>query len=129
MYHLNQQRLSMEVRKPHVNKLQQRLMRHVEAPILTAEQRSLLVEALAKLGQPKSYSNKGSTSPLAINLEPIDSNLPEIDFTTATVESLSTYRHQHLVLHATRMGIGVHVTDSKALVIQKIREFVSQETP
>jgi hypothetical protein len=129
MYHLNQQRLSLEVRKPHVNKLQQRLMRHVETPILTSDQRALLVQALTKLGRPKVYSEQGSKSPLAINLEPIGSELPEIDFKASTTESLSAYRHQHLVQHAVRMGIDVYVTDSKALVIQKILEHVSQETP
>lgn len=129
MYHLNQQQISIEIRRPHLTKMRKRLLRQLQMPGLSSEMRTYLKQALDQLGEPKVYAPDAPEKPGAIDPGPMGLDLPDIDFDNATASSLAAHPHTHLVRHAIEMELDVQIADTKAQVISKILAHVQGGTP
>ena len=129
MHHFSQQMISIEVRRPHINRFKKRLVRAIQTPGLDSDTRQRLRDQLTKLGEPKVYTVDGSAPPGAIDPGPMPGDPPYIDFDNATASSLMAHLHTHLVRHALNMELDVNSSDTKAQVINVILEHVQGGNP
>jgi len=129
MHHVSQQQISIEVRRPHINRFKKRLIRMLQTPGIDSETRQRYQVQLDKLGEPKVYTREGHAPPGAIDPGPMPTDPPPIDFDTATASSLSQHLHTNLVRHALRMELVVQSSDTKAQIVQAILGHIAGGNP
>jgi hypothetical protein len=129
MHHISQQMISIEVRRPHINRFKRRLVRAIQTPGLDGETRQRLQTQITKLGEPKVYTKEGQAPAGAIDPGPMPGDPPFIDFDKATASSLTEHLHTHLVQHAINMELDVNTSDTKAQVINLILEHIQGGNP
>ena len=129
MHHVSQQQISIEVRRPHINRFKKRLIRMLQTPGLDSETRQRYQAQLDKLGEPKVYTREGQAPPGAINPGPMPTDPPDIDFDTATASSLSQQLHTNLVRHALQMELDVQPSNTKAQIVQAILGHIAGGNP
>jgi len=117
MHHVNQQMLSIELRRPHQARFKRRIQRMLQSPGLDAEARAGYKETLDHIGEPKVYNRNGLAPPGAIDPGPMPEGPPDIDFASATEDSLGKELHTNLIRHAILLEVDVPKTASKAQVI------------
>jgi hypothetical protein len=84
---------------------------------------------LDNFGEPKVYLRGAPAPPGAIDPGPMPEDPPDIDFDSATEESLGKELQTNLVRHAIQLELDVPPTASKAQVIGLILAHVQGENP
>lgn len=129
MHHVNQQMLSIELRRPHQARFKRRIQRLMQSPGLDAEARANYKKILDAIGEPKVYDRNGEAPPGAIDPGPMPEDLPDIDFASATEDSLGKILHTNLIRHAILLEVDVPKTASKAQVIRLLLAHAQGENP
>ena len=127
MKHLSQQMLSMELRRPFLDRHRQYLREVLRRPGLSAGERLRLSQELTTAGSPKDYDTE--PQPGAVDPGPMPVTPIAIDLAEATHDSLATLSHARLFLFATQQNIDVRHGNTKAQVIEAILGSVQGETP
>jgi len=120
MKHLAQNMISIELRAPYLKRQEKRLKEALRRPGIRAEERTLLLQLLDRLGKPKEYLEDESPPPGAIDPGPMPPVEIELDLDEMNFENLSTIPHAKLYLYAQQKGLEVKPGDTKAVIVKTI---------
>jgi hypothetical protein len=114
--------ISMELRKPHIQRQRRKLQEMLRRPGLPSTDREFARKALESLGAPKVYSADEPPQPGAIDPGPmpvVDIEL-ELELDDMTYDSLTTLPHSRLYLYAQQEGLDIKPGDTKAVIVKTI---------
>ena len=120
MKHLSQQMLSIELRKPYIEKQRRRLKEKLRNHGLSVMGREVFRKTLEGLGKPKKYTWDEDPQPGAIDPGPMPVVTLELELDGATFETLYVLPHSRLFLYAQQQGLEVKPGDTKAVVVQTV---------
>jgi len=118
--HLSQQMISIELRKPHLQRQRRRLQEKLRQPGLVATDRITYQNMLGFLGKPKEYKWDEAPQPGAIDPGPMPVVEIELELEDATFDTLSALPHSRLYLYAHQEGLEVKPGDTKAVIVKTI---------